>query len=224
MAWSQMPPDPTRPSFDAQYRPAYFLAQHIGGKDPYWRIDTDLGSWSTSVPCIASTSSGPELRYIERVGEDWVCAITGDSILAAGYPFWTTNHESFGLFAPVVTRHSEVVRILPVEDLPLIDVESAVRVHNANETCGNGIIHLPLESRVNVHAFAAVHDSLFLLTFVSWLISLISIPKWTLWHRLTPAQRRRARGCCPRCNYNLEGLSSPTCPECGNHLASPAVP
>ena len=67
------------------------------------------------------------------------------------------------------------------------------------------------------------HDAVFAICLLVWLYALISIRHWAVWKRLTPAQRRRARYRCPRCNYNLEGLAAPTCPECGNPIAQPAV-
>ena len=35
------------------------------------------------------------------------------------------------------------------------------------------------------------------------------------------ASRRFRRGLCPKCGYNLTGLTEPRCPECGNDVELP---
>ena len=217
-AWTFVPAYTNGPTFDAQYRPAFYLSHLIHGDEPYWKVERTFDHRNSRQVCIALTKNGPDMCLIEQTEHGWVQSGTGESVLSAGFPISTIHSESFGLLAPVVERHSEKIYLVPTEDVPLIDLETAVEGHNDYQFCGNGFIRLPLESQVKIHAFAAVHDSLFLLTLFFWLVSLTAIPKWALWHRITPTQRRRARGCCPRCNYNLEGLTTPTCPECGNRI------
>jgi len=223
IAWTYVPTYASGLTFDAQYRPAFYLSHLIHGEEPYWKVDRSFGPRKSSQVCVALTKNGPDMCLIERTEHGWIQSGTREPILSAGFPISTIHSESFGLLAPVVERHSEKIYLVPTEDVPLIDLESAVEGHNDYQFCGNGFIRLSLESRVKVHALAAVHDTLFLLTLISWLISLTAIPKWTLWRRITPAQRRRARNCCPHCNYNLEGLAAPTCPECGYTFTSQSV-
>lgn len=64
-----------------------------------------------------------------------------------------------------------------------------------------------------------------------WLLFCIySIPATLLWVYMRGMNMRAMRGCCRKCRYNLRGVVSPVCPECGtlipeearDHLASPA--
>ena len=44
-----------------------------------------------------------------------------------------------------------------------------------------------------------------------------AFPTAILWHSEFRARRRPGLGCCPKCGYDLSGLSKAvaTCPECG---------
>lgn len=53
------------------------------------------------------------------------------------------------------------------------------------------------------------------------LVSLAAI-KWYARHRAAEMSRRRSRGCCPQCEYDLTGNVSGRCPECG--AAVPGAP
>ncbi len=58
-----------------------------------------------------------------------------------------------------------------------------------------------------------VHNA-FALTILSGL--LYSFTGWPSWFASRSRKSRRiARGCCPSCGYDLQGLTTTTCPECG---------
>ncbi len=73
----------------------------------------------------------------------------------------------------------------------------------------------PFSIRWNFFPRAAIHDALFLVTLIAYFISLTGVHRWIIWKRITPAQRRRAKHACPNCAYDMAGLNTSTCPECG---------
>jgi len=58
--------------------------------------------------------------------------------------------------------------------------------------------------------------------FSNWIAITALLPAARAYVRLLHAvrhNRRRLRGLCPNCSYNLTGNTSEICPECGTHLA-----
>lgn len=110
-------------------------------------------------------------------------------------------------------------RVLPYSDVPMLTVEEACHAFNTQNPPNNSGLYDPIPKVQWTPWYPAIiHDFLFLLTLIAYLISLTAIPRWTIWKRLTPAQRRRAKSQCPACAYELKGLSTTTCPECGNTI------
>lgn len=70
-------------------------------------------------------------------------------------------------------------------------------------------------TRTEVRWSGYVHDAAALGAFVLFLYSLAWIPRAPSYLARTRAQRRLARGRCPHCEYSIEGLPEPVCPECG---------
>lgn len=208
---------------DAQYRPIHFAVQYAAGNRPSWSNRRPPQTWTDSASCVALLEDGPVLCAIKKKGAGWVTELTGETVIAAGYPTYDFSLDEFGLFAPVVLRRSTSTNILPIADVPLIDRASAIDGWNRDQFCGYGMIREIDRVEFSLNRAALAHDTFFVLTLLAWLSSLMSIPGWLIWRRLTPAQRRRARGACPRCGYCLEGLPSPTCPECGNTMAQQPV-
>jgi hypothetical protein len=61
-----------------------------------------------------------------------------------------------------------------------------------------------------------IHDSAMLLASVFIFSGFWFVPAR---FRATRRTRRAARGLCPRCTYDLAGLTAPICPECGQSIA-----
>ncbi len=59
-------------------------------------------------------------------------------------------------------------------------------------------------------------DLLALVAAAVLVVSLRASPRWVSERWWSRAARRRARGLCPVCGYNLRGLEQGVCPECGN--------
>jgi hypothetical protein len=57
-----------------------------------------------------------------------------------------------------------------------------------------------------------------------WFLIMLTVvpPGWHVWNR---GRRRRLlrHGLCPRCGYDLRGLSGGRCPECGGEIPAPSV-
>jgi hypothetical protein len=64
------------------------------------------------------------------------------------------------------------------------------------------------------------HNALALTSLTLLITSLTALPRWLHTRR---ASARLAHGRCPRCQYPLAGLPTPTCPECGQPLP-PSAP
>lgn len=60
------------------------------------------------------------------------------------------------------------------------------------------------------------HDAFALILVAALLCSFTGWPAWFAAHPLSRHARRRARGLCPACGYDLRGIESDRCPECGN--------
>ena len=128
-----------------------------------------------------------------------------------------STSEAYGMLAPIVYR-TRVYCSLDTnhQEIPLINYDTALHVaHKAGE-----VKYVPLEGW-HLSWRAAANDTLFLLTLIAWLISLTAIHRWPIWKHITPAQRRRAKHQCPTCAYDLAGLTTPTCPECGSTSNQP---
>ncbi len=203
------------------YRPFYQLAN---GRSPFNTRDlsrmTSSHGLRTAPRHIAIRSpSGLAVVRTEVLANDDF----RKTIDAAGFIEIRIRLDEFGILAPVLFRQTNAPHVFPYAGVPTLTVEEACEAFSALDENQPPLYNPTPRVKWNVWYRSVFHDTLFLLTLVSWLVSLAAIPKWPLWRRLTPAQRRRARGCCPHCNYNLEGLASPTCPECGNQVGSVPV-
>ncbi|MCA9273719.1 MAG: hypothetical protein KDA31_11825 [Phycisphaerales bacterium] len=206
------------------HRPLYWLANRALGKSYRKASAWEECIIPSTETCIIETDSGCRIATLSRNGAYLPTTYKGERILSAGIPDRKFTTHEFGLLAPVAYRFTTTTELIPAGRLPLIDPALVSGIDRFESTASLKYPYpAPASHQWQIKPVAAVHDTLLLLTLLSWSISLISIPKWTLWHRLTPAQRRRARGCCPRCSYNLEGLATPTCPECGNQVGSAPV-
>lgn len=202
-------------------RPVYWLANRAVGTSFNRGLVFGDCLPSSAETCIIETDSGCRIATLDRNGAYLPTTFKGERILSAGIPERTSTIHEFGLLAPVAYRFTTKTELVAVGGLPLIDPELVSELDRFEQTASLKYPYpSPTSHRWQIKPVAAVHDTLFLLTLISWLISLTAIPKWPLWRRLTPAQRRRARNSCPHCNYNLEGLASPNCPECGNFVPS----
>jgi len=211
--WSRIPPKLHGDYLvsDLSQRPAYVIIRKMIGEYYSIVVLRQIGPI-----LVAETLDGPRVidhrnspfpnhnRQILSYGELW------------GKP---NSSEAYGLLAPVVCRHSAWYSLRSRHpEVPLINYDKSLQIaHEAGR-----IKYLPLNGW-RFSWLAAVHDSLFLLTLIAWLISLIGIPHWIIWKRLTKAQRRRAKHQCPVCDYDLAGLTSSTCPECGNALSTSLI-
>lgn len=207
------------------HRPVYSLANRIAGRSPVLTMTTRCGTYVDKETCFIETPSGSRVAtLIIPLNGKYPDSYEGETILAAGKPDRTHTMHEFGLLAPVAFRVSTKTNLVRVAHYPMIDPALAAGVNTENALTKLDYPYpVPIDHNWTIKPRAAVHDTLFLLTLLSWLVSLAAIPKWPLWRRLTPAQRRRTRGCCPHCDYNLEGLTAPTCPECGNTIERFAV-
>jgi len=71
-----------------------------------------------------------------------------------------------------------------------------------------------VQTRWVLKPLAAAHDLTYAVTLLAWIYAILVIPRWKL-------QRRRAKNQCPTCAYDLAGLTTPTCPECGSTTNQP---
>lgn len=152
----------------------------------------------------------------------------GQQIMAAGRIANNYSHEYFGLLATVAHRAKITASFSRVGKLPAIPENEQIHAEAGfNRTINRftqGVYSATPKTTWNFKPLGLIHDCLFLLTIIAYLVSLTAMPRWTIWNRLTPAQRRRAKGQCPACAYELKGLSTTTCPECGAALPSPREP
>lgn len=207
------------------HRPAYWLANRVVGRNTLYRMSMGCGFGPSKETCFVETASGCAVATLVRVDGYYPNTYNAETILAAGKPHQTRVVDEYGLLAPVAYRVTRETNLIRVGHFPPIDPK-VVSESSGGRTYTNldAPYPVPTDYKWTFKPRAAVHDALFLLTALSWLVSLAAIPKWPIWRRLTPAQRRRARGACPTCGYSLEGLSSHLCPECGNHIEIQAVP
>jgi hypothetical protein len=215
-AWSRIPPELNGDDLVSQFsqRPVYVLVRKITGG-----YSSSIVLYEIGYTRVAETLNGPRVfDYREQIFPDH-----DRQIISYGELWGAPNSsEAYGLLAPVACRHSASYSLQSLyqrqPEVPHISYQVALRIaHESGE-----IKYIPLEGwRINW--LAALHDSLFLFTLIAWLISLTAIPRWLIWKRLTPTQRRRAKHQCPHCAYDLTNLGSSTCPECGNTTEQPAV-
>ncbi|GAB5497674.1 MAG: hypothetical protein Phyf2KO_27540 [Phycisphaerales bacterium] len=152
----------------------------------------------------------------------------GEQIMAAARISKSYSHEYFGILALVAHRATTTTSFSRVGELPEIpESERSRAIAGFNRTknrFAQGMYSATPTTTWTFKPLGTIHDFLFLLTLIAYLISLTAIPRWPIWKRITPTQRRRAKGQCPVCAYELKGLSTTTCPECGNRLDAQAVP
>ncbi|HZW11248.1 MAG TPA: hypothetical protein VFF69_15200 [Phycisphaerales bacterium] len=168
------------------------------------------------------------LRYIHPESQSWNEL---SAILAAGSPpvaqvyciedssrrsgFWAHTHE----------RYSREIRVIP-----LCGTWSAAGMENAKK----GMF---VQANVPVSAWPSVqqwndiattdyhettllwggiaHDAFAIAVFVVLLYSFTGWPAWFGARPWSNAARRRRRGQCPACGYDLRGVDAGVCPECG---------
>lgn len=204
------------------HRPAYWLANRAVGRNTLYRMITGCGFAPSKETCFVETASGCAVATLVPVNGRYSDTHNGETILAAGKPRQTRVVDEYGLLAPVAYRVTKETNLIRVAHFPPIDPK-LVSESSGGRTYTNldAPYPVPTDYEWTFKPRAAVHDALFLLTTLSWFVSLAAIPKWPLWHHLPPAQRRRARNACPTCAYSLEGLTSTTCPECNTPLPLP---
>jgi hypothetical protein len=215
---------PTWPN-STDIRPGFWLALLITGNQPRitrsrWTFGTEPATDRTAA--VIKTAAGAEYHRL-RYGEDtgWQKTHNGLPILAACAVEYKPHILRLGLLARVADRtswHLKTEYLAGFERIDDVVVEAAYAERMKSRTSNH-----PFPTRWDFFPRAALHDSLFLLTLIAWLISLTSIPRWLIWKHITPTQRRHAKHQCPHCAYELAGLTSPTCPECGNTTEQPAV-
>jgi hypothetical protein len=200
------------------HRPAYELARWCMGK-PNGR-SFEIGISLTGITTIVRDANGlriydpkwdmldDEFLYFEQIA-----AIVGKRQI-----------DEYGFLSGFAVRHRTSVEALPISAGSTSSLSPAVLDEALNNSLNpntprviNGV-----QTRWVFKPLAAAHDLAYLITLTAWLISLTGVPRWLIWKRLTPAQRRRAKHRCPNCAYDLADLTSPTCPECGHKLLSPA--
>lgn len=208
VVWSGAPFD----SFDCyRHRPMYELIQWCKGQPV---DDPASGGFNSDPDLVVLVHGKPQLFEGGFVGIlnsnmpiESVVAINGSS-----------RTDEYGFLGCVVLRQRTKVQSSAFpgwKDIPLSDISAAL---NSAKLPDLPPIIDGVQTRWAFFPLAILADTLLLTVVGLWIYSTSRVPCWPLWHRLTPAQRRRARGCCPNCNYNLEGLTTPTCPECGNPI------
>ncbi|MCA9273718.1 MAG: hypothetical protein KDA31_11820 [Phycisphaerales bacterium] len=192
--------------------PLFRLIGYLNSSGQYGYLSLDVGELG---PRVAVARVDGELQILDDpgYGESRLLTVTPTE---ASFVYARRNEpQGFGLMVPVLVHQTHSYGSYEFwPNIPELDEMEAIA---AARSSGK----LPTKSHWKINPRFALHDAGLLFTLLLWLCALGSIPRWKLWRRLTPAQRRRARGCCPRCNYNLKGLTTPTCPECGQAL--PAI-
>lgn len=140
----------------------------------------------------------------------WMISGQPDGVTAAAGLETEFHTEDFGLLAPIVYRRVTGVLVLPVNNTPLLDRETAI------EAGVEAQFIRPPRIETTIRYSAAIHDTLFAIAALAWLYALLMIPTWKLWRNLTPAQRRRNRHACPSCGYDRSATRNAPCPECGD--------
>lgn len=177
------------------YRPFYQLAN---GRSPFSTRDDSRRAAvdrRAAEHIAVRSSSGLAVVRTEALQDDEYRA----SIEAAAFIEIGIRLDEFGLLAPVLFRQTTSPQVSPYSGVPTLTVEEACEAFNVFDASQPPLYNPTPRVKWTVWYRSVFHDSLFLLTLLSWLISLTAIPKWPLWRRLTPAQRRRARGCSPKC-------------------------
>jgi len=201
----------------SSYRPAFHLAY---GRFRLKRTNANMPR-SHGTPSFTRyairTKSHLNLVYVDRE-DPHPTRHKGEEILAAGNIDDHTNLIEFGLLAPVGTFSKTQVFVGQMGAYPKLTLQEAYDGRAFPKPPGTIIADGTPRTHWQWNRRALIHDTLFLLTLIAWLISLTSVHRWIIWKRLTKAQRRRAKHQCPACAYDLDGLTSQTCPECGHNL------
>lgn len=204
----------------SSYRPMFHLA--------YCRLGIKRANRNV-ISCIvgpAITRYAVQTRsHLQAVSVDWGAphptTLKGEAILAAGIIDDRTNTIEFGLLAPVCTFSKRQLSVQQVGTHAKLTLQEAYDAMSYPEPPGTHIADGTPRTHWQLSHRALIHDTLFLVTLIAWLISLTAIHRWPIWKRITPAQRRRAKHQCPTCAYALVGLTTPICPECGSTTNQP---
>lgn len=135
--------------------------------------------------------------------------------------------DIFGLLGHSLRRDSISFTQVPEAGESPVD-ESVVADTLANDLHFSALVMRNFSTFENTKAtswsfnyIAIANDICFLFACLAWCYSLLCIPRWKVWKRITPAQRRLANNQCRSCGYSLTDLTTQICPECGTALPSP---
>ena len=189
-----------------------------------------LSTWAVAWWCVVAAPFGSSKSYRhvvivdEREIDITVCLeVTRPGLISRGYGLLSS---SSGAAIPEVT--------VPIRKWPSWSVvrRSGEPLLSAHEQAsGWPLLSMRCQSTHSETAWS-VSRGITLSAFGGWREALPLVPIWpglladtvfyaalfaALHQPTTLARRsiRRKRGHCPACNYDLQGLDSPTCPECG---------
>jgi len=117
--------------------------------------------------------------------------------------------DEFGLLAPVITRRRVTLTQYPHPNCPPVSLDLISSLYTDGLPKGMAPFKNGVLTQWAVSLPGLANDALYLATLLAWILSLIAFPKWL---------RRRRHAVCPQCQYPTAGLTSPTCPECGNPI------
>ncbi len=192
------------------HRPAYELARWCMGKTTDRPFEAGLSLTGSTL--IVRDANGLHVYEPEWDMHD-------DEILSFEHVatiFGNRQIDEYGLLSGFAVRHRTSVEAHAVpygSAITLTPAELDEALNNALNPNAPRVVN-GVQTGWVFKPLAAAHDLTYAVTLLAWIYAILVIPRWKL-------RRRRAKNQCPACAYDLAGLTTPTCPECGSTTNQP---
>jgi hypothetical protein len=213
---------------DPDFEPAGWISHKIASLYPtkQWWLGCSFGGDPTSIDLMISPSG-----VIRRDQRDyWQSGLIDPVDGAIPYTVYCdTQSAGYGIWEDCIRRFQPNVYIYRNPSTSIYSRRKAVSLDTPESKQLIAWVS-KLNSRIGENARAyqnstvsywfnwdgIAHDSAMLLATGFFLSGFWFVPAR---FRATRRTRRAARGLCPRCTYDLAGLTAPICPECGQSIA-----